>query len=211
MDSQEQKPEVKEEQKTQEQPVSPEAAKELKEAEARSGVKEAAMNSEAIAAQKDKEPTAAKPAVPSFFVQEADRQRVTVDILSNKDSGQILSVIGAGHDVDWTLFQNLLHTTQWFEFSIPNYAEMTGYRQRASVYRKEFQQVLVDKLQMRNFLIAWHLKDWSLTGRDGKKVELQFDPEGSLANDSMRVVFSVQSVILDVVLTILEKDILLNV
>jgi len=69
--------------------------------------------------------------------------------------------------------------------------------------------VLIDRLQMRNHLIVWHLKDWSLTDKDGKKVELTLDEEGALSDGSMEKVYALHTTVVDVAISILEKDLLL--
>ena len=44
----------------------------------------------------------------------------------------------------------------------------------------------MDAIQMRNFLLVWHLKDWSLRGSDGKKVELKTTEEGALDDETIK-------------------------
>jgi hypothetical protein len=87
---------------------------------------------------------------------------------------------------------------------------MSTYRQRSSIYRREAQQVIVDKLQLRNFMLVWHLKDWNLTDEDGKKVALTLDSNGSLSEESLAMVYAISPTLLDVVMTIFEKDVLLG-
>jgi hypothetical protein len=87
---------------------------------------------------------------------------------------------------------------------------MSTYRQRSATWRREAQQLLIDKLQLRNFLLVWHLKDWSLTDDEGKKVTLEFEESGALTDDSMAKVYAVTPTLIDVVLTLVEKDILLT-
>jgi hypothetical protein len=63
---------------------------------------------------------------------------------------------------------------------------------------------------MRNFLLVRHLKDWSFRDRNGEKVELLHKDNGALDDDSIKKVYSVPPTIIDVILTIFEKDILLT-
>lgn len=180
------------------------------EAEKRAGVKEIAHNADAIAAEKDKktEKIAAKP---SFFVKKSSRHKVIMDVLTSKEDGRVVSVSKSGLGIDFIKdFPFMVHSELVFEFSIPNYEDMSSYRQRSAVYRREAQQVIVDKLQLRNFLLVWHLKDWNLMGEDGQKIALTFDVNGSLSDESLAVVYAMSPTLLDVVMTVYEKDILLG-
>ena len=57
----------------------------------------------------------------------------------------------------------------------------------------------------------WHLKDWSLIdAKTKKKIELKLDENGSLSDKSMEKVYKVHPTIIDVVLTVFEKDVLLT-
>ena len=203
-----QEPEKAEETKD-EKPQSEENAK-------RSGVKEAAQNPDMMAIEKEQaeESVDAKSdedAKPSYFVDEDQKHRVEVDILSNKRTGQIVSVSRTGLGIDFKKeFDYLYQEEAWFDFTSPSYEDMSTYRQRCGIYRQEAQSVIIDKLQLRNFLLVWHLKDWSLTdAKSKKKIELKQDDNGSLSDESMKKVYAVQPTIIDVVLTVFEKDVLL--
>ena len=65
--------------------------------EKRAGVKESATNSDIVAMEKEKaeedgDAAEGEDAAPSFFVDEKKKHRVDVDILSNKRTGQVVSV-----------------------------------------------------------------------------------------------------------------------
>jgi len=179
--------------------------------EKRTGVKDVAVNSEGIAAAEGESDESEKePATPSFFIKKDQRRRVEVDVLTMKKDGSVVSVARNDLKLDYSLYTQMIHTELWFEFTMPNFDDMSGYRQKCGIYRREAGQVLVDRLQLRNFLVVWHLKDWNVTDSDGKKVELKIDLDGSLSESSITQVYSMHSSILDVVLTIFEKDLLLT-
>jgi len=175
--------------------------------EKRSGVKEAAENSDVMAIEKDGE---GGDALPSFFVEKDDRIKVEVDVLASKQDGRIVSVSRKGLGIDFGEFDYLYHSVEEFEFSTPTYDEMSTYRQRSTVFKGEAQQMVVDRVQMRNYFLVWHLKDWTLKDRKGEKVELEHDKDGSLKDGSMKMVYSVQPTLIDVVMTLFEKDMLLT-
>ena len=148
--------------------------------------------------------------MPSYFVEEDDRHRVDVDILFEKRTGRITSVARTGLGIDYTEYANTRHVTDWFEFTIPDYDKMVTYRQRATEYRRETSSAIVDRMQLRNFYIVWHLKDWSLKDRKGNKVEITHAENGMLSAESIKSVYAIPSTIIDVVMTIFEKDFILN-
>ena len=177
----------------------------------RTGIKEAVVDSEgAIIKDKMGESiTKGKEALPSFFVNKDDRRKVEVDVLFGKDDGKVVSVSRYGIGIDFSEFKFLSHRVVWFEFSVPSYEDMSTYRQRCGVYRREAGQILVDRLQLRNFLLVWHLKSWNLTDSEGNVVEIKLDTDGSLSEESLKKAYGVHASILDVVMTVYEKEILL--
>jgi hypothetical protein len=178
----------------------------------RSGDKEQAVNSDVVAMEQEKgeDVPEDKVAAPSFFVDREENHRVEVDILTRKQDGRVVSVARTGIGMDYKQFDRLLYSQVWFEFTMPDYDQMANYRQKSAVYRREAESMLVDKIQLRNYLLVWHLKDWSLQDKEGKKVELKHDDDGSLSEDSIERVYAMQSTILDIVLTVFEKDLLLT-
>jgi len=146
---------------------------------------------------------------PSFFIKEDETQDVEVDILSNKDTGKILSVSRAGL-IDMEEFDYLFATSVKFTFTIPNYDDITKYRQQCRVFNREANKEIVDNVQMRNFYLVWHLSDWTLTDSKGKKVELEHEESGALKDSSVECVYKMPASLLDVVLTLFEKDILVS-
>ena len=181
----------------------------------RLGIKESAANSDLMLMEKAESESTEdeedeEPALPSFFIDTEKRHRVEMDILCSKKDGQVLSVSRTGLDIEYDDFKYLNHVKEWFEFTLPAYDDMSSYRQRCGVYRQEAQQVLIDRLQLRNFLLVWHLKDWSLRDADGKKVELEHSENGTLSEKSLSMVYKTHTSILDVLLTIFEKDLLLT-
>lgn len=179
--------------------------------EKRMGVKEVISNPEAMAIEKEKVVEEKKDVLPSFFIDKTSKHRVELDILSSKENGKIMSVSRTGLGLDFKKdFDYLHHSVQWFDFSLPTYEDMSSYRTRCASYHKEVGQMLVDKLQLRNYLLVWHLMDWSLQDGTGNSVALAHDTDGSLDSESMKKVYSLHPTVIDVLLTVFEKDILLT-
>lgn len=175
------------------------------------GVKEQAVSDIGLAAATRSaglEPE--KPVFPSFFVETEKRHRIEVDILYDKASGNVLSISKVGLGVDFEQYPTLGHTVEWFEFTQPSYDDIATYRRNSQVFRREANRMVVDGIQMRNYFLVWHLKDWSLCGADGKKIELEHDSEGSLSDESLEKVYELSPTLVDVVLTIYERDVILT-
>jgi len=179
----------------------------IEEAESKAGIKEEAVNQDAV--DNAKEPGEQKPAaLPSFFIEDDDIIKVEVDILFDKETGNLVSVSRKGL-LDENDFDVLGYTAEWFDFKPATYEDMGNYRQRCSVFRRDANQQLVDPVALRNYLIVWHLKDWSIRGRDGKKIELKHKDNGALDDDSIQAVYKLNPTMLDVVLTLFEKDMMM--
>jgi hypothetical protein len=171
------------------------------------GVKEEAISESVVKSDSDK-PVEAKVKRPSFFIQEDDRAKVEVDVMFEKDTGKIVGVTKTG-GMDLDLL-SISSTSEWFEFTIPSYDNMTTYRQRATRFDRELNRTIVDNMRLRNFLIVYHLKDWSMTDRDGNKIELTHEENDALTNESIDQVYSIFPTLLDVVLTLYERDVLIT-
>lgn len=179
----------------------------VEEAERKTGIKEEASNEEAMAS-KDKKEEPEKTAVPSFFVEDDDEITIDVDVLFDKGSGKLLSVSRAGL-IDSDQLDTLGYTLESFTFKPVGYDQMTRYRQQCSEYRRDAGRSIVDPVALRNYLIVWHLKDWSMRDRQGNKIELGFAEKGCLDEKSIEAVYKVNTTLLDVVLTLFEKDMMM--
>lgn len=179
------------------------------------GVKEGAANKEALEAikkeaEENKEVDSSPIAYPSFFIEQSDKNKIMVDILFDKKKGNILSITKSNIGVDFNSFSTYGHCQESFEFTQPNYEDLSTYRQRCSSYNTTAKQMLIDGVQMRNYLLIWHLKDWSLRDKSGKKIELKHESSGALSDESMKAVYNVFPTLIDVALTIFEKEVVLS-
>jgi hypothetical protein len=171
---------------------------------------EAMAVAEAKGAAKDEDEDEDEEFFPSFFIEEDDRHEVEVDCLFDKETKHLTSCSRNGLPIDFSKYKYLRHTLEKLTFSVPDYEDIAKYRQRSTVYRRESGTPVVDGVQLRNHLLIWHLKDWSLRDRKGKKVELKFEESGALTDESIAKVYSLPNGIVDVVLTIFERDVLLS-
>lgn len=174
------------------------------------GDKEAANNRLELALEQQKEKPEESSAMPLFFVDAESRHRVEVDIMFSKRDGRILSVSKTNVMVDFSEFDKLGHTKEWFEFTQPSYEELIEYRRRSAVFNAQMGQAIVDKTKLRDHYLVLHLKNWSLKDKDGNPVLLSHNLNGSLDENSMAKVYNLSPVILDIVLTIFENDCLIS-
>jgi len=171
------------------------------------GVTEDAGSDEAVEIAEQKEPGGSdKELFPSFFMKEDEEFTVELDILYDPEDGKIIRATRKGI-LNMNAYNLLKSTSEWFRFTLPDYDEITRYRQQSSVYSSTAGTFVYDNIQVRHFLIIHHLKDWSLRDGNGKKVELKFTRNGSLEEDfAMQVVYRVPPAIMDTVMTIFERD-----
>ena len=189
-----------------EKAVSPE---ELEEAKKKTGLREQAQNEELIEEAKDSEGEDEHD-VPSFFIEEGKREKIEIDILFDPKTGRIVSVSRVGIGVDFSEFEHLKHVVEWFEFAVPNYEDLSKYRQRSSIYHRDAGRTLVDGTQLRNFFLVWHMKDWSWRMKDGSKIELSFLSEGQLSEESRALVYALPPILVDVVMTSFERNVVMT-
>lgn len=148
-----------------------------------------------------------EPAAPAkIFMDEDYRVKIELDILSDKKTGKIINVFKKDTFTIGEMDKLFGHTVESFEFSVPTFDDVTLYRQQSSNNPNR----TIDKSLFRSFLIAMHLKDWSLKDEKGEKINLDFDINGGLTQKSTRIVNRVPTVIWDLVLTIFERETLIS-
>lgn len=179
----------------------------LEEAQNATGIKEEKVNEDAVhLAEISDDPEEVQQ--PSFFVEEDDRIIIELDVLFEKEKGRLVSIARKGLTKE-ELFKVLGHSEETFEFSVPNYDQMSNYRERCSSYRRDAGRLLTDPLKLRNYFLVWHLKDWSLRDRHGEKIDLSFNDKGALDKESIKKAYKINPTMMDVVMTLLERDLML--
>lgn len=146
---------------------------------------------------------------PSYFTSPFSRKKIVMNLISSPLTGQIISIVPQTYDIDYSQFPTLLRTEVWFDFTVPNYEQMANYRLNSSFYNQVAKRNIIDNNRMRMFFIRNHLKDWNLLNDDESKIELLFNKDGTLTNESLDVVCSLFPTLIDVVMTTFEKTYLL--
>jgi len=149
-------------------------------------------------------------AMPKFFISADDRVRVEVVVLFNKKSGELLNIALREFNIDFSKLTFLGSSFESFEFSRPTYDELSSYRQKSMMFDRQIGKMLVDPVRLRNFLIVFHLKGWSLRDNEGNPLPLGFNEAGALDASTLKVIDALHPTMFDVVMSKFETEILLQ-
>jgi hypothetical protein len=176
------------------------------------GVKKSARNVIGVVTAQREEDQDGEPSVaalPKFFIDSNDRIKVELVVMFNKKSGELLNISLKEFRIDLSKLTFLGSSVEWFEFSRPTYDGLSSYRQKSMLFDKTIGKMLVDPVRLRNFLIVFHLKAWSIRDNEGKPQELGFNGN-ALDSSALKVVDKVHPTMLDIVLSKFETEILLQ-
>ena len=148
-----------------------------------------------------------KKAAPRIFFKQDSRVEISINGYHNNDTGELAFAIPADDkDTNDDAFGELFTKVNYkFWFSRCPYDKYNRYRTRSMIYNSEDQNNTINELRLREFFLVFHLVDWNLTDENGKKVELKFDPNKALSDESLKLIYTLPNTLLDVVLTTYEK------
>lgn len=135
---------------------------------------------------------------PSFFIDKNQIQ-INVYVIYNTLDGSILSV--SPNSLDNQFIQGIDQIGYKFVFTKPNYQQVSRYKQLAMYWDNIAKKTIVNPFKMRNYVILNHLKRWqNVTNELGEEVKLQIDIDNTLTQQSLDLVYSVNSAIIDCVM-----------
>ena len=175
---------------------------------AATGIKTVATNDKAVEVVENSE-LGGGVDLPTLFVETTKRIRVTIEILFDPTDGKPLMIASIPAGKSENKLRYLKRSIEWMEFTHPSYDDMVNYRRICATYDKQLGQFVTDPMRLRLCFIRYHLSDWSLRGKDGKKVELNRTEDG-LDGDAMIKVGEVTPALMDVAITEFEKETLLG-
>jgi hypothetical protein len=148
-----------------------------------------------------------KKAAPKIFFKQDSKVEISINGYHNNDTGELAFAIPADDkNADDDSFGDLFTKVNYkFWFSRCPYDKYNRYRTRSMIYNSEDQNNTINELRLREFFLVFHLVDWNLTDEDGNKVELKFDPNKALSDESLKLIYTLPNTLLDVVLTTYEK------
>ena len=166
---------------------------------------EAVAETKPEAVAEKKEPK--KQVAPRIFFKQDSRVEISINGYHNNDTGELAFAIPADDkDTNDDAFGELFTKVNYkFWFSRCPYDKYNRYRTRSMIYNSEDQNNTINELRLREFFLVFHLVDWNLTDENGKKVELKFDPNKALSDESLKLIYTLPNTLLDVVLTTYEK------
>lgn len=135
---------------------------------------------------------------PSFFIDKNQIQ-INVYVIYNTLDGNILSV--SQNSLDNQFIQGIDQIGYKFIFTKPNYQQVSRYKQLAMYWDNIAKKTIVNPFKMRNYVILNHLKRWqNVTNELGEEIQLQIDIDNTLTQQSLDLVYSVNSAIVDCVM-----------
>lgn len=94
-----------------------------------------------------------------------------------------------------------------FIFSRVPYDALNRYREQSVVYNPETKTNSVNILKLRDYLWVFHLVDWNYSDEDEKKIELKHDPNGTLSDESLDLLYQIPASVLDTAIGMFERKI----
>lgn len=154
----------------------------------------------------NKKKETAKKAIPTIFFKKDSKIEISVDGYHSNETGQLQFVLlSENNNNEETLNQLFTKVNYKFWFSRVPYDKLNRYRSSSMIYNSEDQNNTINQLKLREFFLIFHLIDWSLTDENGKKVELKFDTNKALSDESLQMIYSLPSVLVDTVLATYER------
>lgn len=149
-----------------------------------------------------------KKVAPKIFFNPDSKVEISVNGYHNNDTGELAFAIPVDdkETSDNEAFKDTFTVVNYkFWFSRCSYDKFNRYRTRSMIYNSEDQNNTVNELRLREYLLVFHLVDWNLKDENGNKIELKFDPNKALSDDTLKLIYTLPSLLLDVVLSTYEK------
>ena len=134
--------------------------------------------------------------------------RVEIDLIGyhSKVTGELSFVVPKSETDEKDSLKDVFNLVEYkFWFTRVPYDKLNRYRTRSMIYNSEDQNNTINELRLREFFLVFHLVDWNLTDENGKKIELKFDPNKALSDESLELIYTLPGNLLDVLLTTFEK------
>lgn len=146
---------------------------------------------------------------PKLFIKQDDYTEIKVDIIFDKENGEVLSVCDAG-SLKTDHFEVLAKKTYTFKFKQVTYDDMQRYRKAASFYSPQSEELVINKILLRQLFLTNNLKDTDIPDKDGNKFEIKIDEEtGIMSSETIEELYTTAPALLDVVMTLFERTILI--
>ncbi len=98
-----------------------------------------------------------------------------------------------------------IQQTNVFKFSRVPYDRLNLYRSQATRWSDAERRNMLDVSRLREYYWMFHLKGWDFMDDDGKPVPLAIDPDGTVSDASLKILYSLPASMLDVVIALFER------
>lgn len=148
-----------------------------------------------------------KIAAPFLFFNKNNRIEISVYGYHSQETGELqFAVLEENKDVATEELEKIFTKVNYkFWFSRCPYDKLNRYRSRSMIYNSEDQNNTINELQLREYFLVYHLVDWNLKDENGEKIELKFDPNGALSDETLELIYTLPSILIDIVLSSYEK------
>jgi hypothetical protein len=150
------------------------------------------------------EPDKAKTVLPKLFVKTDVLEEVQVEVVYNPFDGEVLSItqpdvlnIGALSGLGVVRYK--------FKFSPVSYDQMMFYKRASSRFDQQAKEMMVDRSQLRSFLMINHLRETDMNDEDGQPFKIELDDRGNMSTKTLQRLYKTIPVLLESVMEIFEK------
>jgi len=158
-------------------------------------------------AEEKPEPTGRPVAVPKLFFKKNDTIEVRVYGYHSKEDGELSFAVPVdqAENLDDSLAEVFTRVEYKFWFSPCPYDKLNRYRTRSMIYNSEDQNNTINNMRLREFFLTFHLIRWNLTDENGRPVELKFDPNRALSQETLDMIYMLPPKLMDTVLFAYER------
>lgn len=148
-----------------------------------------------------------KKVIPKLFIGKDEKITVSIVGYHSGETGELVLLIPKELATeDKENFDNVLIRKEYtFTFTKVTFDKLNRYRNRSMIYNSQDKNNTINGLKLREYFLIFHLVDWNLEDENGKKIELKFDANGALSDETLELVYSLPSNLLDLVLASYEK------
>lgn len=146
-----------------------------------------------------------KKTLPKLFFDTEAKIEVSVDGYHNNETGELVFVLPSDDTSEETFTELFTRVIYKFWFTRVSYDKLNRYRTRSMIYNSEDQNNTINELRLREFFLVYHLVDWNLTDESGNKIEMKFDPNKALSDQTLKTIYQLPPNLIDSVLNIYEK------
>lgn len=145
---------------------------------------------------------------PFLFTKKDARIEISVEGYHSNETGELQFVLleSKEEEKERKEIEELFTKVNYkFWFTRVPYDKLNNYRSRSMIYNSEDQNNTINELRLREFFLVYHLVDWNIIDENGKKIELKFDPNKALSDESLELIYQMPSILIDMVLSTFER------